>query len=151
MKIEPGKLVTLSYELYTKGGELFESSEEEPIEFIQGDGDVLPGIEAAINGLEEGEKLEITLSADDAFGDYNPEGLVTVPRSELPPDVELAKDEWITVIVQDDEDGDAEEPGEMEMRIADLSADEVVLDANHPLAGQEVTFKLEVLSVCDPA
>jgi FKBP-type peptidyl-prolyl cis-trans isomerase 2 len=149
MKIETGKVVMLSYELYSKDGALFESSEDEPIEFVQGDGDVLPGLEAALNGQVEGAKLEVTLSAADAFGEYNPEGLVTVPRSELPPDVELVKDEWITVIVQDDESGDDDEPGEMEMRIAEVADDAVVLDANHPLAGQEVTFKIEVLSVCD--
>jgi peptidylprolyl isomerase len=149
MKIETGKVVMLSYELYSKDGALFESSEDEPIEFVQGDGDVLPGLEAALNGQVEGAKLQVTLSAADAFGEYNPEGLVTVPRSELPPDVELVKDEWITVIVQDDEGGDDDEPGEMEMRIAEVADDAVVLDANHPLAGQEVTFKIEVLSVCD--
>lgn len=149
MKIETGKVVTLSYELFTKDGELFESSESEPIEFVQGDGDVLPGLEAALEGQDSGSKLEITLNADDAFGDYNPEGLVSVPRTELPPDVELVKDEWITVIVQDDDAGDEEEPGEMEMRIAEVSEDSVVLDANHPLAGQEVTFKLEVVAVAD--
>ena len=53
MKIEPGKVVMLSYELYRKSGELFESSEEEPIEFVQGEGDVLPGLEAALDGQDE--------------------------------------------------------------------------------------------------
>jgi len=150
MKIEAGKVVMLSYQLYASDGELFESSEDDPIEFVQGEGDVLPGLESALEGQVEGAKLEITLTADEAFGDYNPEGLVTVPRSELPPDVELTKDEWITVVVQDDEAGDDEEPGEMDMRIAEVSDDAVVLDANHPLAGQSVMFKLEVLSVSDP-
>jgi len=150
MKIEAGKVVMLSYQLYAADGELFESSEEEPIEFVQGDGDVLPGLEAALVGRDEGAKFEVTLSADEAFGDYNPEGLVTVPRSELPPDVELTKDEWITVVVQDDEAGDDQEPGEMDMRIAEISDEAVVLDANHPLAGQSVKFQIEVLSVCDP-
>jgi FKBP-type peptidyl-prolyl cis-trans isomerase 2 len=150
MKIEAGKIVVLRYELYSKDGELFESSEDEPIEFVQGEGDVLPGLESALEGRDEGAKLEIRLRAAEAFGEYNPEGLVSVPRSELPPDVELEPDEWITVVVQDDEAGEDEEPGEMDMRIAEVGDDAVVLDANHPLAGQDVTFKVEVLSVSDP-
>lgn len=148
MKVEAGKVVVLNYELFSKDGELFESSDSEPIEFVQGDGDVLPGIEAAVEGQPAGARLEVTLNAVEAFGEYNPEGLVSVPRSELPPDVELVQDEWITVIVRDDDDD--EEPGEMDMRIAEVGDDAVVLDANHPLAGQEVTFRLEVVSVSDP-
>ena len=150
MKIAEGKVVVLRYELYQADGGLFESSEDEPIEFVQGEGDVLPGLERALEGLEEGAELELTLSAADAFGEYNPEGLVAVPRAELPPDVDLVKDEWITVVVHGDEaDDDEEEVGEMDMRIVEAGDDEVILDANHPLAGQEVTFKIEVLSVRD--
>ena len=149
MKIAEGKVVVLKYELYQADGGLFESSEEEPIEFVQGEGDVLPGLERALEGLEEGAELELTLSAADAFGEYNPEGLVAVPRAELPPDVDLVKDEWITVVVQGDDAGDEEEAGEMDMRIVEAGDDEVILDANHPLAGQAVTFKLAVLSVRD--
>src|SRR5262245_35400480 len=149
MKIAEGKVVVLKYELYQADGGLFESSEDEPIQFVQGEGDVLPGLERALLGLEEGAELELTLSAEDAFGEYNPEGLVAVPRAELPPDVDLVKDEWITVVVQGDETDDDEEVGEMDMRIVEAGEDEVILDANHPLAGQEVTFKIEVLSVRD--
>ena len=151
MKIVEGKVVVLKYELYQADGGLFESSEDEPIEFVQGEGDVLPGLERALEGLEEGAELELTLSAADAFGEYNPEGLVAVPRAELPPEVDLVKDEWITVVVHGDEADDEEEVGEMDMRIVEAGRDEVILDANHPLAGQEVTFKIEVLSVRDEA
>jgi peptidylprolyl isomerase len=147
MQIRPGKVVVLKYELYRADGDLFESSEDEPIEFVQGEGDVLPGLERALEGLEEGAALQVTLPAADAFGEYNPEGLVSVPRAELPPDVDLVKDEWITVVVHGDDADDDEQQGEMDMRIVEAGEDEVILDANHPLAGQDVTFKLEVLAV----
>jgi peptidylprolyl isomerase len=147
MKIQPGKVVVLKYELYRADGGLFETSDDEPIEFVQGDGDVLPGLERALEGLEEGAKLELSLSAAEAFGEYNPEGIVAVPRAELPPDVDLVQDEWITVVVQGDATDDDEELGEMDMRIVEAGPEEVILDANHPLAGQEVTFKIEVISV----
>jgi FKBP-type peptidyl-prolyl cis-trans isomerase 2 len=147
MKIQQGKVVVLKYELYRKDGSLFETSEEEPIEFVQGDESVLPGLERALEGLEEGAKLELSLSAAEAFGEYNPEGIVAVPRAELPPDVDLVQDEWITVVVQGDAADEDEEVGEMDMRIVEAGPEEVILDANHPLAGQDVTFKIEVLSV----
>jgi FKBP-type peptidyl-prolyl cis-trans isomerase 2 len=147
MKIQQGKVVVLKYELYRKDGSLFETSEEEPIEFVQGDESVLPGLERALEGLEEGDKLELSLSAAEAFGEYNPEGIVAVPRAELPPDVDLVQDEWITVVVQGDATDEDEEVGEMDMRIVEAGPEEVILDANHPLAGQEVTFKIEVISV----
>lgn len=147
MQIRPGSQVVLKYELYQADGQLFESSDDEPIEFVQGSGDVLPGLERALEGLEEGAQLEVTLSAADAFGEYNPEGLVAVPRAELPGGAELVRDEWITVVVHGDEAGDEEQVGEMDMRIVEVGEDEVILDANHPLAGQDVTFKLAVLAV----
>ena len=147
MQIVPGSQVVLKYELYQADGKLFESSDDEPIEFVQGSGDVLPGLERALEGLEEGAELEVTLAAADAFGEYNPDGLVAVPRAELPAGAELVRDEWITVVVHGDEGGDEEQLGEMDMRIIEVGEDEVILDANHPLAGQDVTFKLAVLSV----
>ena len=152
MKIEPGKLVVLKYELYAADGTLFETSDDdEPIEFVQGEGEVLPGLEREVEGSGVGDVLEFTLEAGDAFGDYNPEGLVSVPRADLPPDVELVKDDWITVEVQadDDEPRDEDEVGSMEMRIVECDDAEVVLDANHPLAGQAVRFMVEILAVRD--
>src|SRR5688500_11732305 len=100
MKIAKGKVVVLRYELYRSDGGLFETSEDEPLEFVQGGGEVLPGLERALEGLEAGAELEVKLSADDAFGPYNPAGIVAVPRSELPPNVDLAPDEWVTVVVE---------------------------------------------------
>ncbi len=146
MKIQNGSVVVLRYEIYRADGELFEA-EDEPVEFVQGEGEVLPGLERALMGLEPGASLRVTLPPAEAFGDYNPEGLVSVPRSELPAGVELKKDEWITVVVQGDEGDAPEDQGEMDMRIVEAEGDEVILDANHPLAGQEVTFQIEVLAV----
>jgi FKBP-type peptidyl-prolyl cis-trans isomerase 2 len=148
MKIQNGSVVVLRYEIYRADGKLFEA-EDEPVEFVQGEGEVLPGLERALVGLEPGASLRVTLSPAEAFGDYNPEGLVSVPRRELPAGVELHKDEWITVVVQGDEGDAPEDQGEMDMRIVEAEGDEVILDANHPLAGQEVTFQIEVLAVRD--
>ncbi|MEM7306384.1 MAG: peptidylprolyl isomerase [Planctomycetota bacterium] len=151
MKIDTGSVVELSYEVYDADGELFESSDEGPISIIQGDGVLPPGLESALLGKEEGAELDLTLGPEDAYGAHNPDGIISVPRTEFPADVELARGEWITVVLRFDEDeappqGDGEDD-EMEMRIVEASDEEVILDGNHPLAGQDVTFKLKVVAV----
>ena len=146
MKVEAGRLVEIEYRIYTADGELFESSEDESVVFVQGDGDLLPGLEAALEGREAGADFEVTLGPDEAYGPYDPEGIVSVPRNELPDDMELAAGEFITVVVQEDED-DEDSTGEMEMRIVEVNDEELILDGNHPLAGAEVRFELKVLGV----
>lgn len=157
MKVETNALVSMHYRLFDAEGELFESTAEDgPVRYRHGHDEILPRLEAAITGKEAGETLELTLAAEDAYGPYDPEGLMPIPRNELPPDHEYVAGEWISVSVEDDEadddgdhvhDEDCEHSGEMEMRIVEVREDEIVLDANHPLAGQEVRFEVEVISV----
>ena len=75
--------------------------------------------------------------------DYDPEGLISVPRSEFPPDAEIVPGDWIAVSVSDE--GDAEE--ELEMRVVEISPEAVVLDANHPLSGRDIRYKLVLLDI----
>ncbi len=149
MNIEEGCVVVLKYEVYDAEGELVESSEDEEVEFVHGSGEVLPGLERALAGHAAGDELKVDLAPEDAFGDYKPEGIITVPRAELPADAELTAGEFITIVVSDDDDSaeDDEEIGEIDVRIVEAGDEEVVLDANHPLAGQNVTFQVKVVSV----
>ena len=90
MQIVPGSRVTIRYHLFDAEGELFESSEEdEPAEFVYGNGEVPPGLERALDGKSSGDKIRVELAQEDAFGEYMPEGLIAVPRGELPDDIEL--------------------------------------------------------------
>lgn len=153
MRIADGSIVELDYDIFDAEGELVETtSEEGPIEYVHGQGDLLPGLEKALTGHGQGEELRLTLAAGEAYGDYNPDGLVTVPRDDLPADQELNTGDWITVVATEEEDEDEEVPakedlGEIEMRVVEADDEAVVLDANHPLAGQAVTFRLKVVSV----
>ena len=77
MQIVPGSRVTIRYQLFDAEGELFESSEEdEPAEFVYGNGEVPPGLERALDGKSSGDKIRIELAQEDAFGEYMPEGLI---------------------------------------------------------------------------
>ena len=146
MKITKGTTVTIHYDLFTEDGECVESTrDEDPVRYQHGDEEVLPGLEEALLGHVVGDEVRVTLAPEDAYGDYNPEGLVSLPRDQIDSAEEEANQgDWITVTVTETEDG---EDGELDMRIVEIHDDEFILDANHPLAGQTVTFVVEVLAV----
>lgn len=146
MKIRSGCIVELEFELRNAEGELVENSREAgALTYLHGNDEIPPGLEKELDGVEEGARIEVTLPPGEAYGDYNPDGIVSVPRSEFPEDAEIVPGDWVDVTVADDEEGGGS--AEMEMRVVEISPDSIVLDANHPLAGQQVTFDLRVVSV----
>ncbi len=146
MRIGAGTLVRIRYQLFDGEGELVESSSEaEPLEYTQGSGELPPGLERALEGKREGERVRVTLPPGEAFGSFDPALIVSVPRETLPEGIELEVGDFLPVELEDaPEDLEGEE---LEFRIVEVGTEEVILDANHPLAGEEVTFELEVLSV----
>lgn len=139
-------MVELEYELKDAEGAVYEASKQGgSLVYLHGNEEIPPGLEVELDGVEEGAELEITLGPGAAYGDYNPDGIVSVPRSEFPEDAEIVPGDWISVVLSDEEEGDGKE--EMEMRVLEISPEAIVLDANHPLAGQQVTFDLRVVSV----
>ncbi len=146
MKIRKGCIVDLVYELKDSEGDVVESADAaEPMTYLHGYGEIAPGLEEELDGVEEGALLEIVLPPDKAYGDYNPDGIVAVPRSEFPADAEIVPGDWISVQIKQDEESDEVE--DLEMKVLEISPDAITLDANHPLAGQEVTFDIRVLGV----
>ena len=153
MKVEERSEVELRYRLLDAEGQLIEGTDEEPIRYTHGRGSILPGLEEALEGKEAGSTLSVSLEPEQAFGAYNPEGLVSIPRTELPTEHVYEVGDWITVGVDglEGEGDDEGEEDEMEMRVVEVREQEIVLDANHPLAGQSVTFEVEILSVEPPS
>jgi FKBP-type peptidyl-prolyl cis-trans isomerase 2 len=146
VRIQKGSHVVLRYELFDREGELLESSEEsEPMEYTHGAEEIAPALERALAGKQAGDKVEVTLPPEDAFGAVDPGLIVAVPRSEIPAELPLSVGEFLPVELEGTPEDLADE--EVEFRIVEVGEDEVVLDANHPLAGETVTFALEVVSV----
>lgn len=146
MRIQRGSHVVLRYELYDQGGELLETSEDgEPMEYTQGAEEIAPDLERALAGKQEGDRVRVTLPPEQAFGAVDPGLIVSLPRAELPPEVPLVVGEYLPVTLENAPEDLADE--EVEFRIVEVGAEEVVLDANHPLAGETITFALEVVSV----
>ena len=147
MKIETGSTVEVEYTIYDSEGNAVESSDDEPIEYVHGEGEILPGLEDALAGHAAGDEVTVTLACADAFGEHNPDGIVSIPRDNLPEGTELSPGDFIT-LTSEPEDGEGDEVAdEFELRVIEVNDDAVMADANHPLAGQDVRFEVRVLTV----
>ena len=148
MKIRAGCLVELDYELRDAEGGLVEKSEEDgPMVYLHGNDEIPKSLEQELEGHEKGDEVKVSLPPGAAYGEYNPDGLVTVPREQFPPDAEIVPGDWIDVTLADQEGKEPDEAESLEMRVVEISPEAIVLDANHPLAGKSCTFDLKVVSV----
>lgn len=140
MKAEAGQTVRVHYTGKLESGEVFDSSREaDPIEFKLGAEMVIPGFEDAIIGMTEGEKKVVTVASSEGYGDVIPELIQEVSREAFPDDLEL--EVGLRVQAQNEE-------GElMDFVIANIEDEKVVVNGNHPLAGKDLTFDLELISI----
>lgn len=139
MGIQKGDTISAHYTGTLADGTIFDSSRErDPLEFTLGKGMLIPGFEAAVEGREAGETVTVTIPADQAYGDADPEMIFTVPRDQVPDHIPLSEGTPLQL---------SNEQGQMDVIITEVSEDEVTLDANHPLAGKELRFEIEIISV----
>ncbi len=139
MSIQIGNVVSLHYTGTLSDGTVFDTSlDREPLEFTVGDEMLIPGFEAAVIGRTVGDKFSVTISPDDAYGEYSEELVFELPLSEVPQDI--TPEVGTTLELVGDE-------GELEVTIIDLTEETVLLDANHELAGEQLTFEIEILAV----
>lgn len=135
-----GNQVTIHYTGTLQDGSEFDSSAgREPLSFTLGEGQIIPGLEKGIEGMEEGEKKQITVPAEEAYGPHHPERVQSVPRDAIPKDIEL---EVGLRLQAQQADGQP-----LQLTVAEVGEKEVKLDANHPLAGEDLTFAVEVVSI----
>jgi len=121
-------------------GTIFATSvNDEPIEFTMGDNEVLPAIEDAVEGMEPGESKTVRIPAEDAFGLRREDLIQEIPRASLPEEMEVEIGQQLWVDEMD------EEP--VTVSVVDVSDATITIDANHPLAGEDLIFDLEVLDV----
>jgi len=138
--IGPDTLVTLSYVLFDEDGEAVDrATEGEPLEYIHGYAQILPGLERAVEGMRVGDRREITVEPDDAFGEHDEDGIFEVDKADFP------DSEHVTV--GDEFIAQAPDGESMAMRVVEILPDAFVVDTNHPLAGQKVRFEVVVHSV----
>lgn len=137
---QAGDTVHIHYTGTLRDGSVFDSSEmREPLSFTLGSGQVIAGFDDGVTGMAVGEKKRIVIPAADAYGEVRDELRFAVPRNQIPPQLDLRVGQQLQMGQQN---GDS-----MVVTVAELADDHVVLDANHPLAGKELTFELELVSI----
>ena len=136
MPIKRGSVVKLDYELKASDGELLED-EGSQLEYLHGGfGGIFPKVEEALEGKELGDEMALTLEPDDAFGEYDAELLRVEPRERFPETIEVG---MRFEGVPGDRDDEA-----LIYTVTDITPDSVVVDGNHPLAGERLWFKAKV-------
>lgn len=136
--IEKGKIVAVNYTGKFPNGEVFDSSEgRDPLKFQVGSGQIIPGFESAILGKNIGDKVTININPEEAYGEVREDLIVKVPMGQMPGEVEVGQ----SLQAQAD-NGQA-----VNVIVKEVNEDHVVIDGNHPLAGEELIFEIEILEV----
>lgn len=139
-KAKKGDKVSVHYKGTLENGTVFDSSEgRDPLEFTLGGGQLIPAFESAVEGLAIGETITKAIGADDAYGARNDELMIEVEKDKLPPDMEVVVGQMLAI---KQEDGSS-----TPVTIVDVKDEMVTLDANHPLAGQDLTFEITLVTL----
>ncbi|QBG37085.1 FKBP-type peptidyl-prolyl cis-trans isomerase [Litorilituus sediminis] len=139
MKITNNTVVVMHYAVSDSEGTLIDSSYDgQPMAIIQGTGYLIPGLENALEGHQQGDKFEVSVSCEQAYGPRHDEYVQTVPKEVMQGVEELAVGTQLRATTDD---------GEQTVIVIDVTEDEVTVDGNHPLAGIDLSFDVEILEV----
>ncbi|WP_047267243.1 FKBP-type peptidyl-prolyl cis-trans isomerase [Marinitoga sp. 1197] len=140
MKAEKGNTVKVHYTGTLNDGSVFDTSNgREPLEFTLGTGQVIPGFEEAIIGMEIGEKKTITIPSKEAYGEYSEEKVFELPKQNFPSNIDEALGQTVQL-------GDS--TGNVFLaKILEVTDEIVKMDTNHPLAGKDLTFEIELIEI----
>ncbi len=134
-----GDTVSIHYTGMLEDGTVFDSSvERDPLSFTLGSGQVIPGFDRAVDGMEEGDSKTEVIPCDQAYGQRNPEMIFRVDRNNLPAEMEFQLGQQLQF------QSPTGEP--VVAMVIELSPENLTLDANHPLAGQDLTFEIQLVS-----
>ena len=136
LTVQDDYVVSLDYVLRLTDGQEVDSSGSEPLNFIQGHGQIIPGLERALYGLSLGEQKHVVVEPGDAYGEYDPQLLENLPRNLFPTDMVLEKGMGFRMRTED---------GQVIVAYVDtIEGEEVKVDMNHPMAGKTLHFDVKV-------
>ncbi|MFC6639076.1 peptidylprolyl isomerase [Sulfitobacter sp. JBTF-M27] len=139
-QVKSGDTVAIHYTGTLLDGTQFDSSEgREPLEYEVGSGHIIPGLDAAMPGMEVGDKKTVKIASADAYGPLNPEMRQAVPREGIPADIPL---EVGTQLQMQTPEGQT-----LPVMVVEVDEATVTLDANHPLAGKDLQFDIELMKI----
>ena len=139
-QVKSGDKIKVHYHGRLSSGETFDSSAgREPLEFEVGSGMVIKGFDDGVTGMTVGEKKTVNIPFDDAYGSRNPDMIIEMPKDRFPKDMEI---ELGMSLGMSDENRQ-----QFQVTIVEIKEDVVLLDANHPLAGEDLIFDLELVEI----
>ena len=137
--VENGRQISIEYTLTLDDGSTADTNVgEEPLTFIQGDGEILEALEAALEGLDVDDEKQVRIAAERGYGPIDPDAFDRVDLDAIP---EEARQVGV-MLVAEDEEGNAQS-----VRVHEVGAEETVLDLNHPLAGQALNFAVRIVAI----
>jgi FKBP-type peptidyl-prolyl cis-trans isomerase SlyD len=140
MKVGKGSVVSIDYQLHFGDGKVIDASEPgTPLSYLHGEGQVVPGLERALEGLSAGDARQVVIQPEDGYGPHDARGVQKVPRSAFPADVEL---EVGSSMIAQGPRGES-----MPFTVREVRAEDVTIDFNHPLAGKTLHFDVKVQEV----
>jgi FKBP-type peptidyl-prolyl cis-trans isomerase 2 len=143
MTIENGRKIKIEYEGKLDSGEVFDSSERhgQPLEFTIGEGKVIPGFENAIKEMEEGQEKEIKIESKDAYGERKQELIQKVPKQQLPEEAREKVKSGSILGLQ------TPQGNQVPVKVTEVTEENITIDLNHPLAGENLNFKVKILEI----
>lgn len=137
MPIKNGDKVRVHYTGKLSDGEIFDSSRDrDPLEFVLGTGQLIRGFEEAVRGHNPGDKVTVKIDPENGYGAVDEDLIFTVPRAQVPDHIPLKVGTPLQL---------TSDKGSMDVRITKVGPDEITLDANHPLAGKDMEFEIEII------
>jgi peptidylprolyl isomerase len=135
-----GDTVKVHYTGKLQDGNVFDSSENrEPLEFTLGAGNMIPGFEQAVQGMNIGDKKTAEIPSEQAYGEKREDMIISVPRENVPGDIEPEVGQQLAIQQQEGQ--------QVPVTVTEVSEEKVVLDANHPLAGKDLVFEIELVEI----
>ncbi len=139
-KVRKGDTVKIHYTGKLADGSVFDTSRErDPLQIKLGENQVIPGLENAVIGMETGKKKTAVILADDAYGQFRDDLIVTMPLADLPDDLNPKVDEFIKISHKDGR--------ELFVKVLAIDDKNITFDGNHPLAGKDLTFEIEIVEI----
>jgi FKBP-type peptidyl-prolyl cis-trans isomerase SlyD len=139
LKVQDGHIVSMDYTLNVDGEVLDTSAGHEPLEFLQGAGNIIPGLEESLYGMAIGENKKVVVAPEDGYGELDAEAFMDVPKDEFPAEIPLEKGIEIQLTDQ--------EGSPMYARIDSFNDESIKLDFNHPLAGKTLNFDVTIVAL----
>jgi FKBP-type peptidyl-prolyl cis-trans isomerase SlyD len=140
--VQNNVVVSMEYTLHVDNEEIDSSRGQDPLQFLVGHGNIISGLERELIGMKVGDSKDVVIAPAEGYGEFNEEAFMDVPRSAFPKDMEIEEGSELTVR---DDSGQSRYA-----RVDTIEGDNVVLNFNHPLAGDELHFNVKVVGLREP-